>query len=176
MRYGFAILIFFVGSIIAIPASIAGSGATVHASSSVDPNVGNPLTPTQIAGEFLHLPLVTQKMLIRILMSQSSEQEKQDTTEQLDGIFATLPPEVQTSLYAKWNGLTDEQRIALKQIDPTTMKALLDSAFKSELAQLVPDAAPIKKAIEQGRTFAEESRAYVQKLIYRRSSAEIAER
>ena len=164
---------------LAAPVSFAGAIGTTPATPFTDPNGGNPLGPAQIAQQFVQLPLGTQKMLMKILMSQSTDQEKQDTTEQLDGIFSTLPPDVQKSLYAKWDALTDEQRIALKHMDPSTMKALLGEAFQAELAVIMPDTKPIKTAIEQGKTaveegmsLAEKSRAFVQKLLYHQSSVE----
>ena len=65
----------------------------------------DPLTPAQIATEFVQLPLEeTQKLLMKILLSEKFRaREKQATTEELDTTFATLPDwKSQKSLYAKW--------------------------------------------------------------------------
>ncbi len=175
MRYSLAILVALVGGILTMPGAFAGQGESAPTASAGDTNDGNPLSPVQIVQEFMHLPLGTQKDLMKILMSQSSEQEKQESTDQLDSLYATLPPDVQQSLYQKWNALSDEQRIALKHMDPSMMKALLSSAFHAEVAAIVPDTRPIKAAIEKSADWAEKGRAYVQKLLYHRPANETAQ-
>ncbi len=169
MRHGIAIVVALVGGFLT---TAAGHADTAPASSEAGPpNSGNPFTPAQIAQEFVQLPLSTQKELMKILMSQNAEQEKQDTTEQLDGAYATLPPEVQQTLYQKWNALSDEQRIALKQMNPAMIKALLSGVFRAEIAEHGPDMTPVKKVIEKSEDWAEKGRAYVQKLFHREPDA-----
>jgi len=142
------------------PASAAdGTSATI---------AGGPLTPQQIVEEFARLPLQTQKRLVQILMSEDSQSERSATTQQLDSIFSTLPPDVQRNLYAKWDALSDEQRIALKRMDPDLIKSLVGPFFLTEATYGVTQgAAPVLRVLDKGRVLAEESRAYVQGLLSR---------
>lgn len=163
---------FFGGAILAgisaPPAAFASQPSTLGPPSMAVTGSEVPLTPQQVATGFTQLSLETQKLLVKILMSNGSATERQMTTQQIDTIYATLPQEVQRSLYAKWDALSDEQRIALKQLDPSAIKSLLGTAVLAEIGQRASDMiATAGKMAQEGASLAEQSRAYVQKLLWR---------
>ena len=87
------------------------------------------------------------------------------TTQDLDNIYAAmLPPDVQRSLYARWDALSDEQRIALRHMDPAMIKPILGAAIAAEVGQHA--IVPITNIVERAASLARNSRAYVQKLIW----------
>jgi hypothetical protein len=99
-------------------------------------------------------------------MSYPTGEERKMSTDQLNAIYATLPEHVQTSLYAQWNALSDEQRIGLRQMNPETIKIMLRDAVQAEIVEDVHKAmAPVEKAVEQGRSLAKLGREYLQRVI-----------
>jgi hypothetical protein len=129
---------------------------------------GAPLTPRQIVSEFTQLPADTQKALMKILMSSKSKDEKKMSGSDIDAAYASLPPDVQKSLYAKWDALSDEQRVALKGMNPGMIKEMLGSAVKEEISQQTKSImAPVQKAIEKGTTMIKEAGTFVKKWFSR---------
>jgi len=87
--------------------------------------------------------------------------------------FAELPPDVKAQIQAKWDALSDEQRIALKKMGPAAMKELVASQMKDIMKQSVsPVVKPVQQVVEKAqsvaqsaKTMMEKGRDYVQGLI-----------
>jgi len=134
------------------------------------PNPNAPLSADQIGSEFKHLSPEARDALLKQLMSKSSEDLTKMTPEQLTGAFGTLPPELQAQLRAKWDALSDEQRAALKKMNPDTLKQMFAQNVKQMVGDRVKEAvAPVQEAVAQSvekvKEVAQTARSYVQKML-----------
>jgi hypothetical protein len=70
-------------------------------------------------------------------LSSMSESDARST-------FGTLPSNIQSQIQAKWDSLSDEQRIALKKMGPDAIKQM----FSSQLQQMVKQSmAPVTQPV-----------------------------
>jgi hypothetical protein len=143
-----------------------------------DPSVpygGNPLTSDQLSKEYQNLSPATRAALATQLKSKGLDGLSKMSEGDARTAFASLPPEVKAQIQAKWDAMSDEQRIALKKMGPAAVKELVASQMREMMKQSVspvtkPVAQVVEKvssAAEKAKTIMQKGRDYVQGLIAR---------
>jgi len=130
------------------------------------PDANAPLTTDQLSAEYQKLSPESKAALLKQLGSIGSGSM---TEEQMKSSFNSLPPDLKSQLQAKWDGLSDEQRIALKKMKPDAVKQIVGSLAQQKMQQML---APIQGAIDKGKevvdkgvAFAQKARSYVQNFL-----------
>jgi TRAP-type C4-dicarboxylate transport system substrate-binding protein len=78
--------------------------------------------------------------------------------------FASLPPEMKAQIQAKWDSLSDEQRIALKKMGPDAVKQLVASQMKEVMKQSMdPVVKPVQQVVEKAQSVAQKAKTIMQK-------------
>jgi len=139
------------------------------------PYGGNPLTSDQLNKEYQNLSPATRAALANQLKSKGLDGLTKMSEGDARTAFASLPPEVKAQIQAKWDAMSDEQRIALKKMGPAAVKELVASQMKEMMKQSVspvtkPVAQVVEKvssAAEKAKTIMQKGRDYVQGLIAR---------
>jgi hypothetical protein len=122
------------------------------------PNEGAPLSNDALSKEYQKLSPETRDALMKTLkdkgvdgLSSMSESDARTT-------FSNLPDNVKQQIQAKWDALSDEQRIALKKMGSDGIKQMFASQMKQMMKQTVMD--PVTKPVE---TVVASTQAVVQK-------------
>ncbi len=102
------------------PASASGSGTS--------------LPSDQLRSQFDQLSPEAKAALMKQL--QNAGDLSKMTPEQIQNSFNGLPPEVQAQLRQKWDSLSDEQKAALKKMDPAALKQMAMDQMKQMLKPL----------------------------------------
>jgi hypothetical protein len=137
------------------------------------PYGGTPLTSDQLSKEYQNLSPETRAALANQLKSKGLDGLTKMSEGDARTAFASLPPEVKAQIQAKWDAMSDEQRIALKKMGPAAVKELVASQMKEMMKQSVspvtkPVAQVVEKvssAAEKAKTIMQKGRGYVQGLI-----------
>jgi hypothetical protein len=137
------------------------------------PYDGNPLSGDQLSKEYSNLSPATRAALANQLKSKGvdglSTMSGGDARKTFDG----LPPGVKAQIQAKWDALSDEQRIAIKKMGPAAIKEIAASQMKEMMKQSVsPVVKPVQQIVEKAQTAVQKAqsvmqqgREYVQGLI-----------
>lgn len=144
------------------------------------PNGGAPLSSDQLTKLYQGLSSTAREALEGMIktkgiagLSKMSEQDARST-------FGGMPSNIRDEIQAKWDGLSDEQRTALKKLKPDDIKQMAAAQAK-EIVQA--SVAPIMKPVEtvvktteavvdKTKDMLKKGREYVQKLIAHFSGAE----
>jgi hypothetical protein len=77
-----------------------------------------------------------------------------------------MPPNVRDEIQAKWDGLSDEQRTALKRLKPDDLKQMAAAQAKQMVqASVAPIMKPVETVVDKTKEVLQKSRSYVQRLI-----------
>jgi len=137
------------------------------------PYGGNPLTSDQLNKEYQNLSPATRAALANQLKSKGLDGLTKMSEGDARTTFSSLPPEVKAQIQAKWDAMSDEQRIALKKMGPAAVKEIVASQMREMMKQSV---APVTKPVEQvvakvqsaadkAKSVMQRGRDYVQGLI-----------
>lgn len=143
------------------------SGTTDQAAPSGDPSVpynGNPLSSDQLSKEYQNLSPATRAALANQLKSKGIDGLSNMSESDARTAFAGLPPDVKKQIQAKWDALSDEQRIALKKMGPGAVKELVASQMKEIMKQSVsPVVKPVEQIVEKAQSVAQSAKTVMQK-------------
>lgn len=141
----------------------AGPAATTEGDASA-PYGGVPLTSDQLGQEYRNLPPETRAALANQLKSRGLDGLSRMNEADARTAFAGLPPDVRAQIQAKWDALSDEQRIALKKMGSAAVKELVASQMKAMMKQSMdPVVKPIQQVIEKVQSAAEKAKTVMQK-------------
>jgi hypothetical protein len=130
------------------------------------PYNGTPLSSDQLIREYQNLPPATRAALANQLKSKGLDGLSSMSESDARTAFAGLPPDMRAQIQAKWDALSDEQRIALKKMGPAAVKELVASQMKDVMKQsMAPAVKPVQQIVEKARSAMEKGRDYVQGLI-----------
>ncbi|MDB5394432.1 MAG: hypothetical protein JWM91_1938 [Rhodospirillales bacterium] len=144
------------------------------------PNGGAPLSTDQLAKLYQGLSSTARGALEGIIKTKGIDGLSKMSETDARSSFSGMPTTVRDEIQAKWDGLSDEQRVALKKLKPDDIKQMATTQAK-EIAQA--SVAPMMKVVERVVRTTEamvdkikdalkNSRDYVQKLIARFRGAE----
>ena len=137
------------------------------------PYNGNPLSGDQLSHEYQNLSPATRAALANQLKSKGVDGLTNMSEGDARTAFAGLPPDVKAQIQAKWDALSDEQRIALKKMGPAAVKELVASQMKEVMKQsMSPVVKPVQQVVEKAqsvgqsaKTMMQRGRDYIQGLI-----------
>jgi len=142
-------------------------GQTQAPAPSGDPAVpygGTPLTSDQLSKEYQNLSPETRAALANQLKSKGLDGLTKMSEGDARTTFASLPPEVKAQIQAKWDAMSDEQRIALKKMGPSAVKDLVASQMKEMMRQSVsPMVKPVQQVVEKAQSAAQSAKTMMQK-------------
>ena len=128
------------------------------------PYGGTPLTSDQISKEYQNLSPETRAALANQLKSKGLDGLTKMSEGDARTAFASLPPGVKAQIQAKWDAMSDEQRIALKKMGPAAIKELVATQMKEMMKQSVsPVTKPVEQIAEKVSTAAEKAKTIMQK-------------
>jgi hypothetical protein len=139
------------------------------------PGSGDPLSSDQLSQAYQSLSPAARAALADQIKAKGLDGLSSMSESDVRTAFAGLPSDTQAQIQAKWDALSDEQRIALKKMSPTAIKEILASQMKDALRQSTDRVAkPAQQVIEKAQSVAEKAktmiergRDYVQALIAR---------
>jgi len=127
------------------------------------PYGGVPLTSDQLNKEYQNLSPQTRAALANQLKSKGMDLGKMNESDARTA-FASLPPDVKAQIQAKWDALSDEQRIALKKMGPDAVKELVASQMKEVMKQsMAPVVKPVEQVVEKAQSAAQKAKTIMQK-------------
>lgn len=161
---------------VAAPATGQANAKTDEARRSGDqstPYDGNPLSGDQLNQIYQNLSPATRAALVNQLRSKGVDGLSNMSESDARTAFAGLPPDVKAQIQAKWDALSDEQRIALKKMGPAAIKGIVATQMKEIMKQSVsPVVKPVQQMVEKAqavgqsaKTIMQKGREYVQGLI-----------
>jgi hypothetical protein len=128
------------------------------------PYGGNPLTSDQLSKEYRNLSPATRAALANQLKSKGLDGLTKMNEGDARTAFSSLPPEVKAQIQAKWDAMSDEQRIALKKMGPAAVKELVASQMREMMKQSVaPVTKPVEQIVEKVQSAAEKARSVMQR-------------
>jgi len=128
------------------------------------PYGGVPLTGDQLNQEYKNLSPETRAALANQLKSKGLDGLSKMSEADARTAFASLPPEVKAQIQAKWDALSDEQRIALKKMGSSAVKEIVASQMKEMMKQSVdPVVKPVQQLVEKAQSVAEKAKTIMQK-------------
>jgi len=128
------------------------------------PYGGVPLTSDQLNKEYQNLSPETRAALTNQLKSKGLDGLTKMNEGDARTAFASLPPEVKAQIQAKWDAMSDEQRIALKKMGPAAVKELVASQMREMMKQSVaPVTKPVEQVVEKVQSAAEKAKTVMQK-------------
>jgi hypothetical protein len=152
-----------------------GTQAPAQSGEQAVPYGGDPLTSDQLNKEYQNLSPQARAALANQLKSKGIDGLTKMSEGDARTSFSSLPPEVKAQIQAKWDAMSDEQRIALKKMGPGAVKEIVAAQMKEMMRQSVsPMVRPVQQVAEKARSAAEKAkwimqkgRDYVQGLIAR---------
>jgi hypothetical protein len=142
-------------------------GTTDQAAPSGDqsaPYSGNPMSSDQLNKEYQNLSPATRAALANQLKSKGIDGLSNMSESDARTAFAGLPPDVKAQIQAKWDALSDEQRIALKKMGPSAVKGIVASQMKEVMMQSVsPVVKPVQQVVEKAQSAAQSAKTIMQK-------------
>ena len=163
---------------IAIASAVSGTLLTAMAAFAADqgqdtapasgdqstPYNGTPLSGDQLSHEYQNLSPATRAALANQLKSKGVDGLSSMSESDARTAFAGLPPDVKAQIQAKWDALSDEQRIALKKMGPAAVKELVASQMKDIMKQSVsPVVKPVQQVVEKAQSVAQSAKTIMQK-------------
>ncbi|HEX4504384.1 MAG TPA: hypothetical protein VH722_01535 [Alphaproteobacteria bacterium] len=149
------------------PAAKTDQGQTPAPNATGDqpaPYGGNPLTSDQLNKEYQNLSPATRAALANQLKSKGLDGLTKMNEGDARTAFASLPPEVKSQIQAKWDAMSDEQRIALKKMGPAAVKEIVASQMREVMKQSVsPVTKPVAQVVEKVSSAAEKAKSIMQK-------------
>jgi len=128
------------------------------------PDTGNPLSSDQLMKEYQNLSPATRAALTNQLKSKGLDGLSSMSESDARTAFAGLPPDVKSQIQAKWDALSDEQRIALKKMGPGAIKELVASQMKEVMKQSVsPVVKPVQQIVEKAQSVAQSAKTIMQR-------------
>src|SRR6185312_11706820 len=128
------------------------------------PYGGVPLTSDQMNKEYQNLSPATRAALANQLKSKGLDGLSKMNEADARTAFAGLPPEVKAQIQAKWDAMSDEQRIALKKMGPAAVKEIVASQMREVMKQSVaPVTKPVEQVVEKVQSAAEKAKSVMQK-------------
>jgi len=128
------------------------------------PYGGAPLTSDQINKEYQNLSPETRAALANQLKSKGLDGLTKMNEGDARTAFANLPPEVKAQIQAKWDAMSDEQRIALKKMGPAAVKELVASQMREMMKQSVaPVTKPVEQVVEKVQSAADKAKSVMQR-------------
>jgi hypothetical protein len=132
-----------------------------------------PLSAAQLAELYKGMSSTAREALEQILKTKGVEALSKMSESDARQTFGGMPTNVRDEIQAKWDGLSDEQRTALKKLKPDDIKDMAASQAKEIVqASVAPLMKPVesvvtstKEAVSKTTSVLKRSRAYVQKLL-----------
>jgi hypothetical protein len=137
------------------------------------PYDGNPLSADQLSNEYSNLSPEMRAALSNQIKTKGIDGLTSMSETDARKAFAGLSPEIKAQIQAKWDAMSDEQRIALKKMGPAAIKEIAASQMKEIMKQsMSPVVKPVQQIVEKAQTAVQNAqsvmqrgRAYVQGLI-----------
>jgi hypothetical protein len=127
------------------------------------PYGGVPLTADQMNKEYQNLSPATRAALANQLKSKGIDGLSKMSESDARTAFAGLPPDVKAQIQAKWDSMSDEQRIALKKMGPSAVKELVASEMKEVMKQsMAPVTKPVEQVVQKAQSVAEKAKTIMQ--------------
>ncbi len=128
------------------------------------PYNGNPLSGDQLSHEYQNLSPATRAALANQLKSKGVDGLSNMSESDARTAFAGLPPDVKAQIQAKWDALSDEQRVALKKMGPAALKELVASQMKDIMKQsMSPVIKPVQQLVEKAQSIAQSAKTILRK-------------
>jgi hypothetical protein len=125
---------------------------------------GSPIPSDQLSKEYQNLSPAARAALTNQLKSKGLDGLSNMSESDARTAFAGLPPDVKAQIQAKWDALSDEQRIALKKMGPAAVKELVASQVKEIMKQSVsPVVKPVQQIVEKAQSMVQSAKAFMQK-------------
>jgi hypothetical protein len=140
------------------------AGEAAPSGDQASPYSGNPLSSDQLNKEYQNLSPATRAALANQLKSKGIDGLSNMSESDARTAFAGLPPNVKAQIQAKWDALSDEQRIALKKMGPGAVKEIVASQMKEVMKQSVsPVVKPVQQVVEKAQSAAQSAKTIMQK-------------
>jgi len=128
------------------------------------PYNGNPLSSDQLSKEYSNLSPETRAALTKQLQAKGIDGLSGMSEADARKTFAGLPPDVRAQIQAKWDALSDEQRIAIKKMGPAAIKEMAASQMKDVMKQSMdPVVKPVQQIVDKAQTVAQKAQSVMQK-------------
>ncbi len=163
--------------------SLADSGAAspqpqasvTDAAPAPDPKAAAPISAAQVAELYKGMSSAAREALEQLLKTKGVDGLSKMSESDARKTFGAMAPNVRDEIQAKWDGLTDEQRDALKKLKPDDIRDMAASQAKEIVqASVAPIMKPVEAALEDTKKVASKTasilkrgRDYVQRLIAR---------
>jgi hypothetical protein len=130
------------------------------------PNGGAPLSTDQLTKLYQGLSSTARDALENMIKTRGIDGLSKMNESDARSSFGGMPPNVKDEIQAKWDGLSDEQRTALKKLKPEDLKQMAAAQAKQMVqASVAPIMKPVATMVEKTRETLQNSRNYVQRLI-----------
>lgn len=128
------------------------------------PYKGNPLSSDQLSKEYSNLSPETRAALTKQLKDKGIDGLGSMSEADARKTFAGLPADVKAQIQAKWDALSDEQRIAIKKMGPAAIKEMAASQMKDVMRQSMdPVVKPVQQIVDKAQTVAQKAQSVMQK-------------
>lgn len=137
------------------------------------PYDGAPLSTDQLGQEYQNLSPEVHAALQNLVKTKGIDGLSSMSESDARSAFNSLPANVKQQVQAKWDSLSDEQRIAMKKLGPDAIKQMFASQMKQMMqASVAPVMKPVEQVvqttaavIDKTKSVLKRSREYVQSLI-----------
>jgi hypothetical protein len=120
---------------------------------------GAPLTPAQMGQAYQKLSPEARTALQDLLKNKGVDGLTSMSESDARSTFNGLPANVKEQIQAKWDAMSDEQRIALKKMSPASIKQMVMSQMTGQVAVTTAEVA------EKTKDVLKKSRALVQRWL-----------
>jgi hypothetical protein len=130
------------------------------------PNAGAPLSTDQLTKLYQGLSSTARSSLENMIKTRGIDGLSKMNESDARSSFGGMPPNVRDEIQAKWDGLSDEQRTALKRLKPDDLKQMAAAQAKQMVqASVAPIMKPVETVVDKTKEVLQKSRSYVQRLI-----------
>jgi hypothetical protein len=130
------------------------------------PNGGAPLSTDQLTKLYQGLSSTARDTLENMIKTKGIDGLSKMNESDARSSFGGMPPNVREEIQAKWDGLSDEQRTALKKLKPDDLKQMAATQAKQMVqASVAPLMKPVTTVVDKTKETLRKSRGYVQSLI-----------
>jgi hypothetical protein len=128
------------------------------------PDGGNPIPSDQLSKESQNLSPAARAALANQLKSKGLDELSSMSEGDAKTAFAGLSPDVKAQIQAKWDALSDEQRIAFKKMGSSAIKELVASQVKDIMKQsMSPVLKPVQQIVEKVQSMGRSAKALMQR-------------
>jgi hypothetical protein len=127
---------------------------------------GAPLTPAQMGQAYQKLSPEARTALQDLLKNKGVDGLTSMSESDARSTFNGLPANVKEQIQAKWDAMSDEQRIALKKMSPDSIKQMIMSQMSGKMAETTAKVAETTAEVaEKTKDVMKKSRALVQRWL-----------